>query len=104
MHEDFSGRFVHDAVVHGDMEAVEGGHDGDKIGGILLVVQGQAVEGGWEDVVEAAGGSVGEERCEGPGVVALDDFLGGGEEGLAGDGCGGVMDLITLGRIGHDGN
>lgn len=46
MHEDLSSRFVHDTVVHGEMEAFKGGHHGDEIGGILLVVQGRAVEGG----------------------------------------------------------
>lgn len=46
MHEDLSSRFVHDTVVYGEMEAFKGGYYGDEIGGILLVVQGRAVEGG----------------------------------------------------------
>ena len=61
MHEDLSSRFVHDTVVQGEMEAVKCGHDGDEIGGILVVVQGRAVEGGRKDVVEAGGGSIGED-------------------------------------------
>ena len=102
MHGDLSSRFVHDTVVHGNMEIFEGGHNGDEIGGISFVVQRRAVEGGRKNIVNAGGGSIGKDRCEGPGVVALDDFLGSGKEDLARDGSGGVIDLITLGRIRHD--
>lgn len=70
----------------------------------LVVIQGRAMEGGRKDVVEAGGGSTGEDWFEDPGVIALDSLLGGREEDLARDDCRGVMDLITLRRIVHDGN
>ena len=101
MHDDLASRFVHGGVVHGDMEAVKDGHDGMEVGGVLFVVERWAVEGGGTDVVEAGGGAKGEDGCGGPGVVGLDDLLGGGEEDLAGDGgdgggCCRVIDLISM--------
>ena len=48
------------------------------------VGEGGAVEGGGMDVVSAVRGAVGEDGGEGPGVVALDGGLDGGEEGGAG--------------------
>ena len=47
--------------MNGEMESFKGGHDGAKIGGVLFVVQGRAVQGGRKDVVEAGGGSEGKD-------------------------------------------
>ena len=48
------------------------------------VVEGWAVEGGGEDVVLAVRRAVREDGGRGPGVVALNGALSGGEEGGAG--------------------
>lgn len=76
MHHDLAGRFVHDHVVNFHTEVVERGYHGGEVGGVLCVVEGGAVEGRGEDVVDAVGGSVGHDGLQGPGVEPFDGLLG----------------------------
>ena len=59
MHDDLASCFVHDAIVNIDMKVLKCGHYGDEIGGILFVIEGRAIERGWNNIVDAVGGSIG---------------------------------------------